>query len=72
MDKCTICNMKIIAFKNNDWVKRKMHKTCYQKKTTDFAYEFFMEDYIATTNNEQQRAATIPAKDMQPLPATNS
>ena len=32
--KCERCNKKLINFKTTfDWRKRKLHKSCYKKKT---------------------------------------
>ena len=44
---CSYCNKKLIPFKKtNDWITRKYHKLCWQKKSEDFAHAEMMAQYL--------------------------
>lgn len=42
---CQYCNKKLLPFKTSDWISRKYHKTCWQKKSDDFTNKEMMERY---------------------------
>ena len=44
---CSYCNKKIIPFKlHKDWISRKYHRSCWQKKSDDFTNKEMMERYL--------------------------
>ncbi len=43
--RCIHCDKKLKEFKKDDWLKRKYHKSCYNKLELEEYYNNFMKNY---------------------------